>query len=236
MAPSARSPSPEAAVELRGRMATLTVVRVSSSDLGEIEKQLRAKVAQAPRMLRGSPVVVDLALQPKADTQQLAAWIDVMRRLDLIPIGASNVSQTAEEAARSLGLGVFPDSQSVPQQRAATPTNDAEPPRFCPSQVVRQPVRSGQQIYARNRDLIVLASVSPGAELMADGNIHVYGTLRGRALAGVQGYEEARILCQSLRAELVSVAGWYRLSEEMGRWDGPAQVFLEGEELVVSAL
>lgn len=240
MAPSARSHAPEAAVELRGRMATLTVLRLLSTDRGELERDLRAKIAQAPRMLRGSPVVLDLALHPETDARQLATWVDVIRRVDLVPVGVSNVTPTSEASARSLELGVFPDFLSSPPQRAETPpggTEDgAEPRRFSPSQVVRQPVRSGQQIYARNRDLIVLASVSPGAELMADGNIHVYGTLRGRALAGVQGYEEARILCQSLQAELVSVAGWYKLSDEMGGWDGPVQIFLEGEELSISAL
>lgn len=102
--------------------------------------------------------------------------------------------------------------------------------------IVHQPVRSGQQIYARGGDLVILSSVSPGAEILADGNIHVYGTLRGRALAGVNGDEKARILCRSLEAELVSIAGWYKVSDELGGVEGPVQIYLEGETVCIAPL
>jgi len=104
--------------------------------------------------------------------------------------------------------------------------------------VVSTPVRSGQQIYARGGDLVVLAPVSAGAEVLADGHLHVYGALRGRALAGVQGDREARIFCQQLGAELLSIAGSYMVSERlppemMGR---AVQVRLDGEHLRIEAL
>jgi septum site-determining protein MinC len=83
------------------------------------------------------------------------------------------------------------------------------------SRLITQPVRSGTQIYARGADLVVTASVSPGAEIMADGNIHVYAALRGRALAGAGGDAEARIFCSRLEAELVSIAGHYLVSDQI---------------------
>ncbi|WP_250655011.1 septum site-determining protein MinC [Alkalimarinus coralli] len=106
------------------------------------------------------------------------------------------------------------------------------------TRIIYQPVRSGQQIYAQNGDLIVLAQVSAGAEILADGNIHVYGPLRGRALAGVRGNTKARIFCHSLEAELVSIAGQYKISEDLqnGHWKQPAQIHLSDETLTVKAL
>lgn len=109
-----------------------------------------------------------------------------------------------------------------------------------PTKLVTQPVRSGQQIYAQGADLIIMSQVSEGAEVLADGHIHVYGTLRGRALAGVNGDTSARIFCRSLEAELLSVAGNFVLSEDLRSraevWKQPTQVFLHDETLKVEAL
>jgi len=99
-------------------------------------------------------------------------------------------------------------------------------------------VRAGSQIYAEGRDLVLLSSVSPGAEVLADGHIHAYGRLRGRALAGIGGDENARIFCRSLDAELVSVAGRFRVSEDMDPHivGKPAQIFLDGGFLMIEPL
>lgn len=97
-------------------------------------------------------------------------------------------------------------------------------------------VRSGQQIVASNSDLVVLSHVSQGAELLADGNIYVYGTLRGRALAGINGYAEARIFCQSLQAELIAINGVYRLNENMLVMNEPCQIYLENDKILVQPL
>ena len=109
------------------------------------------------------------------------------------------------------------------------------------SKVITQPVRSGQQIYAKNSDLIVIASVSPGAELLADGNIHIYGRLKGRALAGVTGNQQAHIFCQNLEAELVAIAGHYWLSEDLNDLqvtpnEASVRIFLEQERLQIKSL
>jgi septum site-determining protein MinC len=104
------------------------------------------------------------------------------------------------------------------------------------TRLVSEPVRSGTQIYARGSDLIVTAAVSPGAELVADGNIHVYGALRGRALAGASGDASARIFCTRLEAELVSIAGRYLVSEQLpaGVQSTPVQVALVDDQLTIT--
>lgn len=114
----------------------------------------------------------------------------------------------------------------------AEPQREAQP--FRASKVITQPVRSGQQVYAQNADLIVLASVSTGSELLADGNIHVYGALRGRALAGIKGDTNARIFCSSLQAELVSIAGQYLMPEEKGyASQGAKQILIDEGHLKI---
>jgi septum site-determining protein MinC len=104
--------------------------------------------------------------------------------------------------------------------------------------LVTRPVRSGQRVYAAGGDLSVVAAVSSGAELMADGNIHVYGALRGRAMAGMKGDVGARIFCQDLQAELISVAGHYRVSENIPAElkGAPVQIFLDKEVLRIERL
>ena len=103
--------------------------------------------------------------------------------------------------------------------------------------LVNHPIRSGQRIYAKG-DLTILSHVSAGAEVMAEGNIHIYGALRGRALAGVQGNTESRIFCSDLQAELISIAGHYKISEEFDKTEHPqpTQVFLQEQALIIKSL
>ncbi|MBB6522881.1 septum site-determining protein MinC [Pseudoteredinibacter isoporae] len=107
-----------------------------------------------------------------------------------------------------------------------------------PAKIIERPVRGGQQIYAEGCDLIVLAQVSEGAEVLADGNIHIYAPLRGRALAGVKGDSNARIFCQQLEAELVSVAGIFILSDELKdkAWKQAAHIQLKDERLTIAQI
>jgi septum site-determining protein MinC len=127
--------------------------------------------------------------------------------------------------------------RTVPQGGAPEPEAPQAPPR--PTLLIEKPVRTGQRIHAEGADLVVLATVSPGAELIADGDIHVYATLRGRALAGARGNRQARIFVQGMEAELVSIAGYFQVFEEgipdalRGR---PVQVRLDGERVVVAPL
>lgn len=215
--PSAAAAS---AFELKGRMATLTVVRLLSSDVETVVAQLTAKLAEAPRLLRGAPMLLDLEAVD-ARVLDLADLAERMREVGAVPVAVRGQGVDERRAQRA-GLGLLTADEETPRH---DPLPKPPPPR-----VLDSPVRSGQQIYARGRDLIVLGAVGPGAEVLADGDIHVYGALRGRALAGVQGEGRARIFCVELEAELVSVAGHYQVSDRFAELLGrPAQVRLDDE-------
>ncbi|PIE43690.1 MAG: septum site-determining protein MinC [Gammaproteobacteria bacterium] len=141
------------------------------------------------------------------------------------------------EATQPTQLTQTPESPHVVESARQHPNSETSD-QAKPAKIVYTPVRSGQQVYASGTDLIVLAPVSAGAEILADGNIHVYGPLRGRALAGIKGDTKARIFCQSLEAELVSVAGQYKISEDLQDkgWREPRQIFLDQERLTIKPL
>lgn len=228
-----------AAFELKGRMTTLTVLRVLTPDPAPLLLQLDARLAQAPDFFDGMPLVLVPADGITIDSDALAKLVTGLRDRHLLPVAAAGMK--AQEAATA-GLGVI---NNLDEPRTESPEASASERRDRPTpatagaaRLVNQPVRSGQQVYARGGDLIVTAPVSAGAELMADGHIHVYDTLRGRALAGVQGDENARIFCRSLQAELVAVAGHYRLSDQISAElrDAPAMVWLRDGELELNAL
>ena len=129
-----------------------------------------------------------------------------------------------------------PARRNPPHAPSPTPSSQIEREATPRTRLVTQPVRSGTQIYARGADLIVTAAVSPGAEIIADGNIHVYGPLRGRALAGAAGDAEARIFCSRFEAELVSIAGRYLVSEQMPPEERglPVQIALVDDRLTIT--
>jgi septum site-determining protein MinC len=234
------------AFELKGSMLMLTVLHLRSADLPAVDAQLAEKVRQAPEFFRSVPLVLDLEAMAGAPDLDLAALADLLRRHNFVPVGVRNAAAEQQEAAIAAGLGVLPKSQGRAEQRAKTEPKAASAPTKAepvphappPSRLIDHPVRSGQQVYAQGGDLVVVAAVSPGAELLADGHIHVYGVLRGRALAGVRGDTSARIFCQGLEADLISVAGHYRVMEEIepGLRDRPVQIYLEADRLKVQPL
>ncbi|HEX3906012.1 MAG TPA: septum site-determining protein MinC [Polyangia bacterium] len=140
-------------------------------------------------------------------------------RLTELEAGATGAATPAAPRAASLS------------RTAPAPAEVAEPAGQRASLVIREPVRSGQVIYAEGRDLIVVAPVHSGAQLLADGNIHVYGPLKGRAVAGARGLREAQLFCLALEAELVGVDTGYLLSDDIpaALSGGPARVFLTAE-------
>jgi len=236
----------EAQGRLRGGTFTLMVLDVPAS--GDPLAGIEAKLRQAPSFFESAPVVLDLqavGAQGKLDIIDLVARI---RELGLIPVGVQNGSEAQNEQALAAGLCPFPlwrsgrqrpEREGKPGKRAA-PSDQARPPEpeGTPAMLLTQPVRSGRRVYARGGDLVATAPVSAGAELIADGHVHVYGPLRGRALAGVRGDENARIFCQSLQAELVSIAGAYRVRDDIEEeLIGQAvQISLQGERLVIEPL
>ncbi len=230
------NPLKEDAFKLKGRLFTLTVLEVHDSQLSRFQASLEAVVKKAPKMFSNTPVVLDLS-PLKGASFDLKGLSEKMREFQMVPVAVQGASVIQQKAAVNAGLAIIASNSkkdieikadvSVP---VATPApsepvakepeskqddNKAKSPEMpTRSKVVTMTVRSGQQVYAKDADLIVLASVSRGAELLADGHIHVYGALRGRALAGLNGNENARIFCSNLDAELVSIAGQYLIPEK----------------------
>jgi len=238
------------AVELKGGMYTLMSLQIHSIDQDAVAQALEHKVQQAPGFFKDTPIVVDLSAvehMQELDTTQLLATI---AEHQLIAI-AARVTNRESPVAYAVGLPVLDigPSGKKPQERPAdddTIHDDddtgvkaevADIP-FAGPTIITRPVRSGQQVYAQGGELVVLAQAGPGAELISDSNIHVYGPLRGRALCGVTGNTDARIFCRSLEAELVSVAGNYKPLEDIpAELKGkPAQIRLDGEKLVIEPL
>jgi septum site-determining protein MinC len=221
------------------------VVRIADAGDPGLESRLADQVAGKAGFVANAPVVVDIAgcegLATADAFQKLKA---LFKRQYLILIGIQNGNATQIRAAANAGLAAFapgtlrvaPESPRVAPESPAVPM--AAPPAggAARTRVVTLPVRSGTQIYAKGGDMIVLSAVSPGAEVLADGNLHVYGPLRGRAIAGAAGDPEARIFVSKLEAELLCVAGHYLVSEQIGpELRGQAvQVALADGKLVVT--
>lgn len=226
------------AFELKGRMATLTVLRVLTTDPDTLLTRLDERLAGAPGFFSGMPLVLEPAGDAAGlDGGALGAMVAGLRERELLPVAAVGL---APEVAAAAGLGLLRNLEAARRAEPAAREAAAEAPAPPPAaaRIVTQPVRSGQQVYARGGDLVVLAAVSPGAEVLADGHVHVYGALRGRALAGVQGDRSARVFCQALEAELVAIAGHYQLSEQLdeGLRGRAASIRLEADALRVEAL
>lgn len=239
---------------LKGGMLTMTVVELVRQSPERFAIQLAEKVEQAPNFFQDTPVLISLErLDDALDIAGLVALLRICRDHGLLPValrGPEDYRALAQQAslvllppgrAREKALeAAEPSAETVAQQPADTAAAVApeQVSQRSPSRVITQPVRSGQQVYAPGGDLIVLAPVSAGSELLADGHIHVYGPLRGRALAGVRGDTQARIFCQSLEAELVSVAGQYKVAEDLRKqqWKEAVQISLEGDSLKIAAL
>lgn len=201
--------TPINALELKGRMLSLTYARIVTADLAAISTQLRDFARQMPQAVQGMPIVLD------ADTTlDLVGVLAVLREIGMQPLGV--VDGPLAAVARASGLAVLPPEAPGKRRRSPAAARGAPTPApQRPTRIITEPVRSGQQIYAADSDLVVTSTISPGAEIVADGCIHIYGTLRGRAVAGARGETSARIFCHRFEAELVAIAGVYALAEQM---------------------
>lgn len=233
--------------QLKGSMLAITVLELAHNDLERLDQQLAAKVAQAPNFFSNTPLVLALDKLPEGEGNlDLAALMAVCRNHGLRTLAVRANREDDIAAAAALDLPVLPPSGAReraldPTGGRATPKKPEKPaePEVRPSKIITSPVRGGQQVYAQGGDLIVLAPVSSGAELLADGNIHVYAPMRGRALAGIQGNTKARIFCQQMGAELLSIAGHYKVAEDLRRdplWGEAVQVSLSGDVLNITRL
>jgi septum site-determining protein MinC len=255
----------EPAFEVNGTIAPVTVLCLRTGDVERIDRELRARVAQAPQLFANAPVVIDLADVPVADDLPLGEIVARARACKLVPVGLAHLPAEQLALAAETGLAIMQlgfgrsrmaRAQSQPSASLAPPpaevpkaVKSADPPANTPvvpnptneaarTLTVRQPVRSGQVLYAKGGDLVVVAPVNPGAQVIADGHVHVYGPLRGRVLAGARGQFEARVFCMSLEAELVSIAGEFLSAEDIPEKlrGKPAQIFVDNGALRVVAM
>ena len=238
---SQKMPYTPPALEFKSSTFSVPVLVLSSDDLPVIEQQLQEKVSLAPEFFRNSPLVLDLqVLNKQSHALDLIALTDMIRKTGLLPIGIRGGNAQQNKQALELLMPVYSihsggASEEAQKQKtlAPAPEPDADTD-LTTTMLITQPIRSGQRIYAKG-DLVITAQVSAGAEIMAEGNIHVYNTLRGRALAGVQGNSNARIFCFDLQAELISIAGNYKVSEDLDESvrNKPVQIYLQDQALII---
>ena len=223
----ARSP---AALELKGRMLSATRIRVLDADPAAIALHLQELRRQMPQALKGMVAVIesDLALD-------LPLLLSALREAGIQPIGV--VDGPLNSATLAAGLAVLPKDNRTRSEPVAPAPVATEAPRRS-TRVITDPVRSGQQIYAEDADLVVLSAVSPGAEVIADGCVHVYGPLRGRALAGARGDDSARVFARRFEAELVAIAGVYAVADQIknAKSGEATQAYLHNGKLVIEPL
>ena len=221
------------AFKLKGRLYTFTVVHLLNVDSALFEQQLTEVIAQAPRLFDKTPVVIDCS-SINGEALDLQALCQLMRERGLLPVAIQGGGALLETLAQCQGLAIFNASSTHDKPIIEKPPESVV--EVIRAKLLTSPVRSGQQVVSKGADLVITAAVSPGAELLADGNIHVYGPLRGRALAGIAGDKQARIFCQSLEAELVSIAGFYRLSDAITPIAGPCQIYLQEDRIQIDPL
>lgn len=253
-------PNFEPVGELKFGQVGIANLRLKSLDDATLAQELKQKLDTAPQLFQRAPVVLDLSHLPQLpDVERVRAVLATIRASGMLPVGLAYGTSENEALARALDLPLFAKFRAAYESAADTPPPSAEPVAARPTPpppsarstpappsatrgaaglLQSQPVRSGQQVYARGSDLVITAVVGNSAEVIADGSIHVYAALRGKAIAGAQGDTAARIYCQDFQAELVSIAGHYRVFEDIpadlrGK---PVQVWLEGEKLLLARL
>ncbi len=246
----------EQAGELKIGQVGIANLRIRTLDVDQLVREMRERVERAPKLFGRAAVILDfggLTRLPDAATAQ--SLIEGLRAAGVIPVALAYGTRETEALAEQLGLpllakfraqyepvGAAPAAAPAPRAAEAAPAKAAPAPAAKPVEtkpglVQKTPVRSGQQLYAENRDLTVLSTVGAGAEVISDGSIHIYGALRGRALAGARGNADARIFCREFHAELVAIAGHYKVMEEVPKeLRGKAvQIWLDQDQLKIAA-
>ena len=255
----------ELAGELKIGQVGIANLRIRTLDVARLTDEMRGRVQRAPKLFARAAVVIDFGgLTRTPDEATARALIEGLRDAGVLPVALAYGTTEIERLSEALGLPLLAkfrasyerDEQAPSPAPSPAPTiREPEPPpppkaaksapaaaapavaNVAPGMIQSAPVRSGQQIYAENRDLTVLTTVGAGAEVISDGSVHIYGPLRGRALAGAKGNEQARIFCREFHAELVAIAGHYKVMEEIPKeLRGKAvQIWLEDQQLKIAA-
>jgi septum site-determining protein MinC len=241
------------AFELKSATLSLVAVVLKTTDLALLSQALDERFGDAPGLFDQDPVAIDLSLvRHSAEPIDFVVLVHLLRGHKMLPVAVKSGNAQQMEDALAAGLSEAHGGSPAPALPVRTFTQEDPPsapvplaateepaPPLRASMVIDRPLRSGQRVYAKGADLILLAVVSFGAEVIADGNIHVYAPLRGRALAGAMGDTGARIFTTCMEPQLLSIAGIYRTTDTELAKDvlgKPAQVRLDGEKLVVVPL
>lgn len=252
--------------ELKIGQVGIANLRVRVFDVAKLVAEMHERVQRAPKLFERAAVVVDFgSLSSCPDAAMARVLLDGLRAAGVLPVALAFGTSEVETLSREVGLPLLAKfraqyeragsaegvteapattslAAAVANPASAAPAEESRertaPSSVSPGLVHTAPVRSGQQVYAQGRDLTVCAAVGAGAEVMADGSVHVYGPLRGRAMAGALGDVGARIFCREFHAELVAVAGHYKVLDEIPKqFHGKAvQIFLHHDELVIEAM
>ncbi|MDY0955269.1 MAG: septum site-determining protein MinC [Stenotrophomonas rhizophila] len=256
----------EQAGELKIGQVGIANLRIRTLDVERLTREMHDRVARAPKLFGRAAVILDFGgLSQIPDVATAKALLDGLRSAGVLPVALAYGTTETELLSQQLGLPLLakfraqyeraeldavpaappppapaPAPEPARRARAATPAAVPAAPAKAPQpgRMQTSNVRSGQQLYAENCDLTVMATVGAGAEVIADGSIHIYGTLRGRALAGAQGNTTARIFCREFHAELVAIAGHYKVLDDVpDTLRGKAvQVWLEQDQIKIAAL
>ena len=253
MAVTARAGVP---FDLKSTALSGLALMVRHADLEGLAAAMSERFGASPGVFAHEPVVIDLSIlddDPAAGID-FGGLVDLLRSHLLLPVGIRGGSERLRQAALAVGLSAVSEDPTatapargelqvepaLPVSLPTSPTSLVAPqPLAAPALIVDKPLRSGQQVYAKGGDLVVLATVNVGAEVIADGSIHVYGPLRGKAVAGAKGNTDARIFSTCMEPQLLAIAGTYRTTENPLPADvvgKPAQIRLEGERLVFEPL
>ena len=256
---AAQIPDYEQAGELKIGQVGIANLRIRSLDVDKLKLEMQERVARAPKLFERAAVILDFGGLTKCpDAKTVNSLIDALKAAGVLPVAIAYGTSAIEELSVQVGLPLLAkfrasyESQTVEAAapEAKKPARQAEPEAEKPAPVTvaaaksepglmqTQPVRSGQQIYAQNKDITVMATVGAGAEVIADGSIHIYGALRGRALAGANDNVNARIFCREFHAELVAIAGHYKVLEEIPKnlLGKAVQIYLDKDQLRIEEL
>ncbi len=240
-----------ATFEIKSANLPLVALLLKSADLAALSNDMAQRFGDIPDFFDNEPLVIDLTpLQSAGDAEvDFTALITLLRQYRVAPVAARGGNAGQMAAALAAGLASAPEAVAPEPAKPTRAAAKAAPVAAAPAEahpgalIITKPLRSGQQVYAKGRDLVVMAMVNAGAEVIADGHIHVYAPLRGKAIAGARGNTEARIFALALEPELLSIAGVYRTSEvalPADVWGKPTQVRLAGEpgeeKLLIEAL
>ena len=239
--------------ELKFGQVGIATLSIQSLDIGALCEEMRERVERAPKLFQNAAVILDFSALPQCpDLETSESLIDGLRATGVHPVAMAYGTSAIEQLAIQVGLPLLAKFRVCYERETDSPAPEkpaaaavappiaaaTAPAAHEPGMLQTQPVRSGQQVYAANRDLTVCATVGAGAEVIADGSIHIYGPLRGRALAGASGNAQARIFCREFHAELVAIAGTYKVLDEIPKklLGKAVQIWLEKDQLRIEEL